>query len=229
MPCDQLRSGGFYRAWPEGSLLSSTSSFAPSLSAREVRVNRWCSVKSPLLINEYFLSREGGKERWIERGEREVHPGGRAACVDRSPCAVPVNGDPSAGAREGDGAEGKEEIGGWFTGWRLALENWSPSTKAMGLLLLSPLRRAGPGLSIHRLLCSTLNLRTVFGGGVVQILSQGYQRVAPTNCLWCAAGSNSVSKANTKPACSPNRLSLRVFPVWMVCHQITSFTLLTSC
>lgn len=40
-----------------------------------------------------------------------------------SPCAVPVNGDLSERAREGDGAGGKEESGGWFTGRRLALEN----------------------------------------------------------------------------------------------------------
>lgn len=40
-----------------------------------------------------------------------------------SPCAVPAKGDPSERAAEGDGAGGKEESGGWFTGRRLALEN----------------------------------------------------------------------------------------------------------
>lgn len=75
MPCDQLCSRGFYQAWPEGFLLSSTS----SLSTRKERENQQCSVKSPLLINEYFLNREG-KEREIEKRGR-LHPWARAACM----------------------------------------------------------------------------------------------------------------------------------------------------
>lgn len=43
------------------------------------RVKQQCSVKSPLLINEYFLSREG-KERKIEKRGR-LHPWARAACM----------------------------------------------------------------------------------------------------------------------------------------------------
>lgn len=80
MPCDRLCSGGFYQAWPEGFLLSSTS----SLSARKERENQWCSVKSPLLINEYFLSREG-KERELEREARETAPMGQSCMHGRVP------------------------------------------------------------------------------------------------------------------------------------------------
>lgn len=50
-----------------------------------------------------------------ERGEGDCTHGPELRAW-LSPCAVPVNGDPSERAREGDGAEGKEESGGWFTG-----------------------------------------------------------------------------------------------------------------
>lgn len=73
MPCDRLCSGGI--------LPSLARRFSPLLhhllicKGRE-RENQWCSVKSPLLINEYFLSREE-KERQIERKERETAPMGQ--------------------------------------------------------------------------------------------------------------------------------------------------------
>lgn len=68
--------GGFYQAWPEGFLLSFTSSLSARKERERKRENQGCSVKSPLLINEYFLSREG-KKRQIEREERETAPTGQ--------------------------------------------------------------------------------------------------------------------------------------------------------
>lgn len=155
MPCDWLYWGTFNQAWPEGFLLSSSSFFA-----KKARENQWCSVKPPLLINEYFLSREG-KERWRE-GDCTHGPELHAW---PSPCAVPVNGDPSESERGGSG--------GWFTGWRLALENWSPSTKAVGLLYFCLLREMAK--VYHFIALSVTHFRTTFEGKKLEpkILSQG--------------------------------------------------------
>lgn len=92
MPCDRRCSGGFYQAWPKVSLpLSSTSSspLPPTLPYLQgKRENHWCSVKSPLLINEYFLSREGKRDRQGGRERERLHPWARAACMAESPrCA----------------------------------------------------------------------------------------------------------------------------------------------
>lgn len=70
------------------------------------------------------MSREGEREleKKKKRGRDCTH--GPELHAWSSPSAVPVNGDPSERERErGDGAGGREESGGWFTGRRLALEN----------------------------------------------------------------------------------------------------------
>lgn len=122
MPCDRLCSRGFYQAWPEGFLLSSTSSLSARRGERKrergierERENQQCSVKSPLLINEYFLSREG-KERKIEKRGR-LHPWARAACMAEFLHCASQRRSIREHEREGerDGAGGSEESGGWFT------------------------------------------------------------------------------------------------------------------
>lgn len=150
--------GGFYQAWPEGFLLSSTT----SLSARKERENQWCSVKSPLLINEYFLSREE-KERQIERKERETAPMGQ----------ICMHGLVAALCRSMEIYQREQERERWSRRKRgkqrvvhrqeISPGKLIPKHKSHRPPLLFP-PKSGPGLSFHHSLHCTLNFKTIFEG-----------------------------------------------------------------
>lgn len=154
MLCDWLYSGTFNQTWPEDFLLSPTSFSSSSFFARKVRENQWCSVKPPLLINEYFLRKEG-KERWIEREER-LHPWARAACMAESLRWASQWGS----IRESERRWSRRQRGKWRVVHRLEISPGKliPKHKNHRPPLLFPPKRDGKGLSLHRTLLHTSEL-----------------------------------------------------------------------
>ncbi|MEQ2284767.1 hypothetical protein AMECASPLE_024948 [Ameca splendens] len=131
MAYDQWCSRGSNPGWPRGTLFPSTLASCSSLSARK---ERDLSVKSTLLIKEYFFSRDEGKkgerEREREREkERQTTPMGQG-CTHGRVSALCQPKEIHQRERERDWEREKEmerevkrKAEGGFTGWRLALEN----------------------------------------------------------------------------------------------------------
>lgn len=103
------------------------------------------SKKSPLLIKEYFFSRdeEGGKNAGLHPRARTVHMAESLRC---QPKEIHQRETRRKRWRLSGRKRGKHRV--VSQGRRLALENWSPSTKAIGHFF--PSQEPGPGLSTHQ-------------------------------------------------------------------------------
>jgi len=119
-------------------------------------------VKSPLPINEYFLSREG-KECDRKRREGDYTHGPELHAWP-SPCAVPANGDPSVSAGERERwsrrERGKRRV---VHRQEISPGKLIPKHKSHWPLPLFPPWSCW-GLSIHQSLHYTLNFRIIFEG-----------------------------------------------------------------